>query len=677
MGAVATGTIPSPRRSTFGSRLTSLAILKANWDEANSSFLDMFVPFITEVLRLAGQPLSADDVKDLLRRRFGIRMPSATVKSLLDRAVRDDKAERDGAGWRTVASATTSAVARREREIIRCYEALVAGLIQFAGSRFSRDVSLAEASAVLDRYVDDHGASILVRGSAAELPFGPSAVGERDMDYIVHAFVEQLDRSDPSLFRYLETVVEGSMLASVVWLPDTGAVSRRFRDSTIYLDTEFLLYLLGLAGPVLQGPAEELVQHLKEYGGRVACFDRTLSELRGVIQSKIGKLSNPTGPRDIAGFLAAEGWTRSDLEIYAAELERKLRGAGVDVLPSPPHVIDLTRDESEIEAVLQERVGYHRDGTRRHDLDNLTSIERIRMGRPQPILEDSRAILVTPNDRLVRAAAEAFLTDPDMFTWPLVITDEALATLIWLKQPGRYPDLPRKRILADCYAHLQPQPELWAKCLQEVERLHERGAVSDQDVDIMRFHPEARRILMDRTLGDPSSVTTASVTEVIASATALVQEPLSRELDAMRAQISMLQRDLTDERTARARAEEDAARRATAHKRAEKEAARRLERQRGQIQVVAHQRGNRDSWILTGLTVILVVGSALLTRFGVEVGDVNSAWIAAPVGVVLAFGLVLQVLSATAGMKIESVRPWVADRLANRYEHRALRRAGL
>jgi hypothetical protein len=62
----------------------------------------------------------------------------------------------------------------------------------------------------------------------------------------------------------------------------------------------------------------------------------------------------------------------------------------------------------------------------------------------------------------VRAARRFFAAGYDGFTWPLAVLDHDLATLAWLKRPLQAPDLPRKQIIADCYAALRPEGRLAA-----------------------------------------------------------------------------------------------------------------------------------------------------------------------------------------------------------------------
>ena len=61
------------------------------------------------------------------------------------------------------------------------------------------------------------------------------------------------------------------------------------------------------------------------------------------------------------------------------------------------------------------------------------------------MLENARAIFLTTNSSLVAASREFFQGEAEdaNHAWPHAMLDTSLATLVWLKQPQRAPDLPR------------------------------------------------------------------------------------------------------------------------------------------------------------------------------------------------------------------------------------------
>ncbi len=515
-------------KSVVSPRLVSLAILKANWNQGRS-YLDNFIPFVAESLRIAAGPITVAEVQAGVRQTFGISIPQHTLQTLLRRAAHQGLVKRsNGVYFPNVNKLAEKVLAPDQSELVRCYDALVAQMKMFTIERYGRTLSSAQIIGALDGYVSAFGASTVLKGSVADVEFDSRANVGRENEYIVHAFVQHLASCDPASFGYFQMIVEGSMLTSVVYLPEPGSVERKFKDSMVYLDTPFLLRLLGFQGEELSAPAMELVALLRDLGARLACFERTLSELRGVLQ---GAQFFGTGKQTaVSDHFRANGLKRSDVDLLIAALPQSLRSRNIEVVSFPSYSERTSVDETAFRKILEKTVRYQSDSTMQHDLDAIVAVHRLRGGGTQPILEESKAIFLTTNTNLVKASRLFFHTEHDGYSWPHVITDAVFSTLVWLKRPLQAPDLPRKQIMADCYAALRPPPSLWNQWLNEIEQESKRGTFSDAQLDIMRFSPEAQRALMDKTFGDPSALNANTFNEVLAVAEAKITAPVAEEL---------------------------------------------------------------------------------------------------------------------------------------------------
>jgi hypothetical protein len=98
---------------------------------------------------------------------------------------------------------------------------------------------------------------------------------------------------------------------------------------------------------------------------------------------------------------------------------------------------------------------------------------------------------------------------------PLAVTDYALTTILWLKRPLAYPNLPRKHIIADAFAAMEPPDHLWRKYSTRISRLAERGDISAEDYYILRSLPQARLELMNITLGDEAGLVDGTAQEIL------------------------------------------------------------------------------------------------------------------------------------------------------------------
>ena len=63
--------------------IASLAILKVNYDEMHKDYVENFVPFFAECIRLSENDIvSTPDLQDDLRNRFGLVIPLQLRQSL-------------------------------------------------------------------------------------------------------------------------------------------------------------------------------------------------------------------------------------------------------------------------------------------------------------------------------------------------------------------------------------------------------------------------------------------------------------------------------------------------------------------------------------------------------------------------------------------------------------------
>ena len=659
---------PRPARSPISPRLVSLAILKENWNQGQT-YLDNFLPFVCDCLRGAVGPVTVADVQQALRKRFSMTIPQAVVETLLKRtAKRGMSVRRDGTYEPDFDKLADTILTSKRDELLRCYSALIAQLRTFADERYGRVLTAGQAEDALNAYVSEFGAQTLLEGVAAR-EFEPTVVVEAEVEYVTHAFIEHLGGTDPAAFDYFLKVVEGNMLASVVYLPEREAVERKLTGATVYLDTPFLLRALGYAGPELQAPAVELLDLLAANDARLACFEITLSELRGVVRGA-GQGRGPGGGGAVAREFHRRGLRKADREILAEQLDEALEELHVKIESLPPHAVEWTVDEAQFHALLMKRVRYQKDETLLRDLDALTAVHRLRRGQRPVSFEQSRATFLTTNARLVRASREFFQWEDGGRTWPHAMLDTDVATLMWLKTPRKAPDLPRKRIMADCYAALRPSDALWNRWLNEIDRTAKSGSYSDSQLDIMRYSPDAQRALMDMTFGAEEAVTDQTVDQVLTSAKAAITAPLEAELAEERNR-----REAAEAVAEETRRNSEAAAAAMAASRTELEADRKQVHSR--LRERDLKRAKRWGSALFVALLVVLAGAAAVTAAAFFVPVLSGAWwLRILVGVVLVTAVIATLAGWISGWNARDFVQGRELRLAQWLHRRSLRRVG-
>ena len=515
--------------------LTSLAILKVNWDQHGKDYVDNFVPFVTEAVRRCPQDhVSVTELQDRIREDFGLVIPQGALNTLLRRAARQGYVRREaGVFVRNLEPIPTGFAAEREG-VARQQRALVEKLVSFCRERHRVEWSTEQAEEALLAHLQRACVPILaaaVDGCPVPLP------NDRlpNSEFLVSSFVVHLADIDPEGFGFLETVMKGHMLASALFLPDIAKANQRFDDLEVFIDTRLILRAVGLEGQGLQAPTTELLNLLYGVNVSLACFDITLSEVRGILDAVHFALQDPRhrhrpGLFSVYEHMLSIGARASDVELTIANLERSLKRLHIHIKPTPSHEIRYGLNEKRLQELVSEELPTQKEEAQRHDIDCLTSIHRLRKGQAYSEIERSKYVFVTSNYLLARASARFFVEAYERVAAPLCINDHTLTTLAWVKNPKYAADFSRHRLIADSYAALHPGNELWRRYLEEVSRLRESGDITDEDYHILRFSTVARNALLDATLGSPDAFTEGTVPQILERARSNIRGEMERQL---------------------------------------------------------------------------------------------------------------------------------------------------
>lgn len=283
----------------------------------------------------------------------------------------------------------------------------------------------------------------------------------------------------------------------------------------------------------------ELLQLLYQAGADLRCFSHTLDEIRSsliacAIRMERNQLADAYGPS--IEYFVEKGLQPSEVRLRAEKIERDLEALRLKIVEKPPFDKEYMIDEQALANAIQKDFTYSNQNALWRDVSSISSVIRLRGGHQSQLVEECRAVFVTTNPVLVRAAKEFTEKGREANNVPPVLTDYALTNLLWLKMPMRAPDLPRKRIIAAAFAAAQPDQQLWQRYLAEIGKLREDNTVSADDYFLLRHSLQARAALMEVTLGEGDSFTTGTVNEILDIVRADIQRDLRTKLDEERQQ---------------------------------------------------------------------------------------------------------------------------------------------
>jgi hypothetical protein len=546
--------------------ITNLAVVQSNYDQNCRDYLDCFVPLMaTLIARKRYSRLDPDDIEKVVSdftAEFGIKMKHYPAVSLIRRCKRIGIIHDDNGAIaidlvRIAKYDITLAAVRFERES----DALIHEVSHFCSDRYSHECTVEEVETSLALYLDEFDQDIL-RTSIEGVRL-PTLRERKRLRYYIHSFILEAYTNKPETFERIVRVSVGHMLSSVLVARDTGekdnAYKGKMRGVRVYLDTSFLLGLLGVDGEYRRQVCSGLVYDLLN-AGAILCYCETIEmELEGVTEEcrrAMGSTSDRTlRVRRIR--LQRHGLSETQIQYIIANRSSILKNHSIikeefpDIGTNFSRYIDVKSLEKHIHAVYLENNPAF-DANRElqksriaRDISVISGIYRLRDYASPKSIAQSRAIFVTPNGGLAKAS---YLYEKERLenVQPIInpcVTETFIGTLIWIQQPARIIAGSSKRVLAQCYAAIQPSDQILAKYLENIDRLQKSNTLAPEEYAAAISYTVALDILQNHTLGDPDMLGEKEAEDI-------ARETLSRIRDqAMKTEI--------DERRRRQEAENE------------------------------------------------------------------------------------------------------------------------
>lgn len=518
--------------------LVNMAVVRVNWDKKGSDILDNYIPLVHETLgMMTVDVFSVDEFKEKFVEIAEFKIPTGAVLSLLKRATNKYqllekqphgiyKIQRD-----RVKSSNFSTLRDAEQ---RRYNGLVQKFVHYCKSQHSVDVEEEIASTYFFEVLYDIAPLLFVNLSEAEKI---KAAHSDKNKFLISKFVAHSNKYDQESFESILSFVRGAMLTETFYYSQnaTDITNKPLKNVVVYLDTQFLLRVIGFSQRELCIPCEELMEMLKEMDVYTRCFRNTLDELHGIFFAALNQIDqygrlNPNRPSDVFDYINQNSITPSDLLILMNSLEEKLNEKGIFVEEKPEIIEAFSLDENALSEKLASVFEQQSEKARAHDIACLQAIFQLREGRKQDYLDRCKAIFITTNAQLARLSTLFFNEQYGHSNASVCMGDHVFSSLVWMKSVKKTADLPKDRLVANCYSALLPSDSLWSDYISEVNRLKEKGKINEHDYHVLIHSMAARDQLMDQAFSSDDNMF-GSVTTILEKAKKIYTEELGTRLE--------------------------------------------------------------------------------------------------------------------------------------------------
>lgn len=423
-------------------RLTSYCFLAALTENNNDLYNHVYVPICKRTLSLyslkghtAGK---ASDIQDLIREEYGLNVPVVIVRrlisSVLDSLSKKQTSRHNAKVFEHGDSFQLSDYSFMDLESKykkgqRDVEKLQLSYLNYLRQEQIEDSETLQFADFLDKN-KRQVASFFRSGSNIEK-------NEIDESYLPHVqFLEYLNACDDELFRIAEQLYLGTIVAS--FLESEISLDATFESNEVYyLDTPIILRSLDLQKEEDTKPALELLQLIRNTGGRIKVLSVTLDEIADIISTAIDTYDSKTPVTTVNEACIRLGKSKSWLIGIQAKIEEHiLETLNVEKESIPEHLLAKYAKSPDVEALQETR---KKKGNALHDVAAYMYVRDKRKGyissyqKGQYWFVSSNRDLLQFNKQRTPASKIAEIAMPD-----------ALTSLLWLKDPAKLSDTVKK-----------------------------------------------------------------------------------------------------------------------------------------------------------------------------------------------------------------------------------------
>ncbi len=522
--------------------ILSLALLKVNWSKG-VDYIDCFLPLLVNTI--STKEIKSVDINNVSSLRseilseYGLDIPRSALITILNRAKKRGYFNlENGLFVVNEEKINLEDNTKVRSEINRAYNFVLKEIKKFISENAPEGVSFSDeqVSEGLLSFLKKHDADISF--GAAELSILPKVESPEKLRYLICWFVVENWKSNPIMVNYLKDISIGHALSSLILYDEFNPFKGKLENLDVYLDTPFILSLLGINGEHRVQLSEEILSQLKAEKVNLYILQTTINEVFNNLDGCKNTLKKGNGiAQSLSVRMCIENNIKiEDIEELIADFTNKLDKLGIKENQVPDYddytlVIDeeklfdtilesyerVNRGDKKPRAIekIKAQLPEHIERTVRRDVKVLSGIYRFRKGKIPTSIKDAIAIFVTTSSSLAFASRvfEHNLIQREN-TIPTCFTDIFLSTLIWIQNPLLAENVNKRRILSDCYAGLSPSEELIKQYEAELKKLKEKGRINDATYLSLRTHHVAIQMLSTKTLGDPelfSGETTAQL----------------------------------------------------------------------------------------------------------------------------------------------------------------------
>jgi len=411
---------------------------------------------------------------------------------------------------------------------------------------------------------------------------------------ILIKYIKSAEQHKPENYKTLQDMVLGSIISVILYAEEPSEMieisTRKFKHCQVFLDTNYIFFLLDLYELEFDEPAKELFDLLKKYKFDIKVFDFTVGEICRVISGYPGeayRYPNTVRVDTLYSSLKRKGWTKTDAQEFIMNIENILNEKGIKIEQTGVNLGTYNPANEELRNLMRKCKPLQDLFHQNHDIAAIEKIKELRRKTARKI-EDSKAFFLTSDVRLSRFNFIE-MGHKDNGTVCEVILDRLLANILWLKDPSSKP--PFKAIITAYSRDLFIKRRVWDRFCEVLKQLRKDGKVDDESISTLFYHNYIEDVLRELDETEVDSITPEFILEKVEEAAKFKEKDVERIKEKEKEFLQRLKEEVSK-------------------KEQEKEAewSERLQRIKSSLRESAEKKANRYSITYASILILFVVG---------------------------------------------------------------------
>lgn len=460
--------------SSDGQILRAFAVTKALYNQGMTK-ADILLPLIMSCVS-KNEYQSTRWVQSQIKFTYGLPIPTAVIAQACNSLSRRDLVKKKGKRWVLSNAGIKLLDSRPDLDSID----RKLGELRDRFSSFCRNqeinIPIADPLDLITQLIERNLFYYIrfIESSATSFIETPSI--NRKVELHVASFLDYCYKSDVTSYETIRELVIGSIMLETARVGSTGSqkqIPNRLKDSSYYLDANFIIFLLGIAEPERVSISKELLKMLKKEGASIGVFDFTIEEIKVVVKQAEDqlKITSETYPRGgLAQQFRSMNYTKSDVLLFSRNFEECLFDLDIAIVNTD---VNLGTYQPSSDGWRESAVPFWPTKGKRVQNHDLAAVEQVRSLRK--IHASEKTYFISSDFSLQKWVVEG-LHAGIVPKFPEVLFDKALTCLLWYENPDL--DISLREMLQFHSGGPIVSDAVWKRFCEELESIHTEGTAS-------------------------------------------------------------------------------------------------------------------------------------------------------------------------------------------------------